>query len=301
MIEFPSNVTTQLFLLELGVDEPSEVNYEKPLNSMSNSNYLFNILDSSRKLVVRVDNDSNSKIIDRGIEKFNSIVVESLGIGPKICFSDGYKISEYINNSSIYDKSSNAHMKAACRSLAIMHNSDSPFQNNFDPIRMGLSYLSGVKDHDAEFELVYDDINNLSNLSSRLFSANGEKVPCQIDLVPENLLYANDEDKIYIIDQEYSGMFFREWDLACLASETDMDKLEESDFIRQYKEESGHNVSMELYYFCKSLCNLLWSAWALYYEETEGSMMDYFRLRYCKYLLSLREYKKIRRDFNEQT
>lgn len=314
-MKFPINESIESFLgsLDISLDE---LKFEGDLSSMSNSNYLFSTDKSYKKLVVRVDNASNSAIIDRGVERLNSKVVESLGIGPRILFSDGYKISEYITGACIYDKTNPAHLAALCKSLATLHRSTEVFQNRFDPIKMGYDYLNGIEQlYSEEAELaapsnkpVVIASNNSLQLSRRLrdelkelcfefdVTAPSEllMVPCQVDLVPENLLYSDYDGKLYIIDQEYSGMFYLEWDLAELASETAMTDSEESHLLESYEKASGYSVDRRLYYLCKAACNLLWSAWAVYFHETKSDMRDYFNLRYGNYITALNQYKEMK-------
>lgn len=294
-MKFPINDVIESFLDSLGISF-DDIKFEGDLSSMSNSNYLFGTDVSYKKLVVRVDNSSNSRIIDRQIEKLNSKVLESLGIGPRTCFVDGYKISEYITSPNSYDKTNKSHLAALCKSLSTMHHSTAPFANRFDPIKMGCDYLNGLQKPDRVSSAVYEDIRQLMIAFDRIAPPSSLMVPCQIDLVPENLIYSDYDGKLYIIDQEYSGMFYLEWDLACLASETAMTDEEEQELIKLYEQESGYSVDMRLYYLCKAACNLLWSAWALYYDENEGNMNSYFNLRYGNYIVARDQYKEMNKS-----
>lgn len=286
-MEFPINSEIESFLNELGI-EYDDLQLESDLYSMSNTNHLFKTSISHKKLVVRTNNDSNSLVIDRKAEEHNSKVLQDLGIGPKVCFSNRYKISEYLPATSHYDKSDTNHQREFCKSIATLHNSGRNFCSVFDPIRMGMDYLRMLKNPNslsAEVEV------NLMRMHEILLNYTSKHtfnlVPCQVDLVPENILYSDYDGKVYIIDQEYSGDFYAEWDLADLASECDMTEAEENNLRTQYSSESGRFTDFILYYICKALCNLLWAAWALYYEENEGNMMEYFLLRYYKYLTAL--------------
>ena len=87
-----------------------------------------------------------------------------------------------------------------------------------------------------------------------------------------------------------------EWDLADLASETNMDSDQERMLIEQYEAESGVQIDYKLYYICKALCNLLWASWALYYDENEGNMSSYFNLRYGNYVVARDYYKEMNKS-----
>lgn len=294
-MEFPINQVIESFLDTVGISF-DELKFESNLSSMSNSNYLFGTDLAHKKLVVRVDNDSNSQIINRGIEETNSQLLEALGIGPRVCFSDGYKISEYITSPRIYDKSSNGHLLALCKSLAILHNSDQVFWNLFDPIQMAQDYLSGLKNPDYLAETVASELEFIKKALHDSVTDQDTPVPCQVDLVPENLIYSEYDGKMYIIDQEYSGNFYPEWDLADLASETSMTPEEETELISLYELMAHRSINPQLYWVCKALCNLLWSAWALYYDENEGNMSSYFNLRYGNYIVARDHYKEMKSD-----
>lgn len=293
-MKFPINNSILGFLGELDI-QPDELKYQGDLSSMSNSNYLFGSNRVAHKqLVLRVDNASNSKIIDRSIEDSNSRILENLGIGPKVHFSDGYKISEYITSPSIYNKLDTQHNRALCRSLALLHNSSEKFKNIFHPCLMAHGYLNGLKNPSYLVKVIKSDLESIQSDISEFSSK--PMVPCQIDLVPENLIYSNYDGKMYIIDQEYSGMYYAEWDLADLASETNMDSDQERMLIEQYEAESGVQINYKLYYICKALCNLLWAAWALYYDENEGNMSSYFNLRYGNYVVARDYYKEMNKS-----
>lgn len=291
-MEFPINEVIESFLDTLGISF-DDIKFEGNLASMSNSNYLFGTDIAHKKLVVRVDNDSNSQIINREVEEINSQLLESLGIGPRVCFSKGYKISEYITSPTIYDKSDKRHLPALCKSLASLHGSDRVFWNLFDPIKMAQDYLAGLKNPEDMADIVSAEIEFIRRAIHESVTDRDIPVPCQVDLVPENLIYSEYDGKMYIIDQEYSGNFYPEWDLADLASETAMTPEEEAELLICYQHETHRVINLRLYWVCKALCNLLWSAWALYYEENEGNMSSYFNLRYGNYIVARDYYKEM--------
>lgn len=279
----PKDFQLRSFLASLGMN----CNLENlgPLSSMSNTNYLFIDPESGKKVVLRMDNSDNSQVINRSNESFNSKIMEDLGISPRALFFSryGFKVSEYLEGCSHYDRSDYHQIELLCQSLGLLHRSDADFHGNFNPTALGLKYLSELKSTSPQSEEVRSYLLKME-ADLKGYSRIDKMRPCQIDLVPENLLYVADKSKVFIIDQEYSGLFYKEWDLADLSVESNMDPDQDDYLIRSYEGLTSSYVDRTLFYYFKAYCDLLWSAWALYYEETEGNMMDYFWMRYQRFL-----------------
>ena len=93
-----------------------------------------------------------------------------------------------------------------------------------------------------------------------------EEVPCHIDPACSNFIIS-EEDKVYLIDWEYSGMFDPMWDIASYALGAKLSETEEAFFVRQYFQGEATVSEKERMLLHKIFQDYLWSLWTLFKEE----------------------------------
>jgi thiamine kinase-like enzyme len=110
------------------------------------------------------------------------------------------------------------------------------------------------------FEDYYEVKAQVMNLRSLLNELGMELRPCHNDTVPENFIKSG-EDKVYLIDWEYSGMNDPMWDIAAHSLESNFSEDDEELFLQTYfSGEVGSNYRKRI--LIHKVCqDFLWSIW----------------------------------------
>lgn len=110
-------------------------------------------------------------------------------------------------------------------------------------------------------------------------------------MVPENILL-NQED-IYIIDWEYSGMNDCMFDIAAFFLESQLSDKEKETFLLQYFENNLdiHIVKREILFY-QFTQDILWFVWTLIKEENNENFGDYGINRFKRALNNMSNIKK---------
>ena len=117
--------------------------------------------------------------------------------------------------------------------LKKLHNSDIVFDNIFDSFNEMEKYEKLSIKENGKFYDGYKEIKEkVFKLREKLKNFNIELKACHNDTVPENFIKS--ENKIYLIDWEYSGMNDPMWDLAAHSLECNFSKEEEKEFLSFY-------------------------------------------------------------------
>lgn len=117
-----------------------------------------------------------------------------------------------------------------------------------------------------------------------------------IDAVPDNFLFANDENKnqkIYLIDWEYAGMQDPHVDIAMFGIYALYDRKQMDQLIDLYFENKCPEIVRVKIYAYVAVCGLLWSNWCEYKRNLGVEFGEYalYQYRYAKeYYRIVKEY-----------
>jgi thiamine kinase-like enzyme/choline kinase/predicted transcriptional regulator len=256
----------------------------KPFGGMTNKNYKAKIGDE--EFVIRVSGAGTQDMINRMEEKMNSELASSLGINPEQMYFDettGLKIARFIPNAETLNPKTAKrpeNISQVASTLKELHTSNIKMVNDFDTFgklqqyeqltnRAGGSYFDDyaeVKSQVLELKEYYDKMH--VNL-----------LPCHNDTVPENFVRSND-DTLYLIDWEYSGMNDPLWDLAAFSMESGFSVTEEELFISHYFNGEPTIQERERILICKIFQDFLWSVWTLLKEACGDDFGPYGLNRY---------------------
>lgn len=251
------------------------------LGGMTNKNYLVEL--DFKKYVLRIPGEGTSFIIDRKNEKANLEAIKYENLDTRLFYFDvssGIKMTEYIENGETLNPLvAKGNLKRVAEKLKDLHSSNLEFTNIFNPFKEILKYEKMVKDLNGSFyedyEMVKKKVLSLENLLNNL----GINLkPCHNDTVPENFIIA--DDRVYLIDWEYSGMNDFLWDLAAFSIEANLSKEDEERFLRFYfndKIDDAIALKITIHKICQ---DFLWSIWTLLKEKTGVSFGDYGIRRY---------------------
>lgn len=281
------NVLKEFFNLDFSV---------KILGGMTNKNYLIT-LSNNKKYVVKQFGKGTEKFINRKIVENNIKANQKLGLDVPLVKYDcnnAVLISEYIDNSKTLTadiaKDINNISKIS-KALKLLHQSDIKFENTFNVFDEIIKYESFL--YKYKLTDIFKDYKNVRNeiykLSRNVNSIGVDIVPCHNDIVPENILIEN--EKLYLIDWEYSGMNDPMFDIASYFLENNFSSEEEKYFYELY----DNNISIEqktkvtIY---KISQDILWAIWAIYRYQCGVDYLQYGIDRYNRGVKMLYEYIK---------
>ncbi len=249
----------------LDVDE-SEIEDVVLAGGMTNKNYKVRI--SGKDYILRIPGNGTESMISRVNEKHNSKLANELDIDTHILYFDevsGIKISELIEDAETINAQTAKRedtMEMTTSILRKLHNSELEFKNTFDVFKEIIKYEKLLKDVNGNnFEDYLDIRNKVMNLENILENLGRDVKPCHNDTVAENFIKGNN-DKLYLIDWEYSGNNDPMWDLAAHIIECDFNIDEEELFLQKYFEtnevQEKYKTKILIYKICQ---DFLWSLW----------------------------------------
>lgn len=263
--EFKEKHITQLILDIMGEEYSIKSPIEK-LGGMNNNNYRINT--NKKDLVFRLPGKGSNESVDRDNELANSQLAHSIGLDCNIIYFDkvsGIKITEYIEEAetlNITTAKREDNMELMANALNILHGSCKRFHRDFMPFKQIEEYKDTIINEDKDLLEEYNHLDEVVNfLRIKLQNMPIEYVPCHLDAWPENFIKS--QDKIYLIDWEYSANYDRLWDVVSIGLECNYSPNEEELFYSKYfgrKPLEKENCKMNL---LKVLMDMYWSMWAL--------------------------------------
>lgn len=290
------NLLRQYIIDALNIDE-SLITDIIPCGGMTNKNYKVTI--DGKLYILRVPGAGTEEMIDRKIEKENAELGYKIGIDAKILYFDaetGIKISEYIKDAETLTpmaakKESN--MKAVTDILRTLHNSDIRFNNRFDILGKIKTYEDLIKKYDGENFGDYDETReNVMKVYKALEDMKLEDMPCHNDTVPENFIKGSN-DKMYLIDWEYSGMNDTMWDLAAHSIECKFSEDEEELLLKLYLGENPSDDIKKRILIHKIMQDFLWAIWTVLKEAKGDDFGTYGLDRYNRAKENIKKFEEL--------
>ncbi|CEK32877.1 choline kinase,CTP:phosphocholine cytidylyltransferase involved in choline phosphorylation for cell surface LPS epitopes,thiamine kinase,Choline/ethanolamine kinase [[Clostridium] sordellii] len=253
------------------------------VGGMTNKNFKFFM--NNEYYILRIPGNGANKIISRHDEKYNSLIISDLELDTDILYFNeetGIKIAKYINNAETINQETAKKkdtMIETTNLLRTLHKSKLKFSNEFNVFNKIEEYEKILKQSNGnnfkDYFLVKHKVLELKKILENLGE---ESVPCHNDAVPEN--FVKSDDKLYLVDWEYSGMNDPIWDLAAHCLECDFSNNEEELFLSLYfnKEvEPRYKTKMLIYKICQ---DFLWSMWTNIKEADGDDFGTYGEYRY---------------------
>ncbi|WP_210470582.1 choline/ethanolamine kinase family protein [Sporosarcina sp. 6E9] len=247
---------------------------------MTNLNYLVTI--DSTNFIVRIPGNGTEEFIDRRIEKENLEYASSLGINPALRYfnlENGLKITKKIVNASTLTPEIASEEKMLIKVADVfrtVHNSNRKMSNRFELFEMMANFEKLALEAGAELFNGFDEVKSeVISLQAYFNNQNIVETPCHIDPACSNFIMSDEEDKVYLIDWEYSGMFDPMWDIAAHALGAKLSETEEAFFVRQYFQREATVSEKERMLLHKIFQDYLWSLWTLFKEEIGDDFGSY--------------------------
>lgn len=256
----------------LGIDE-KDIKEILPVGGMTNKNYKAFV--NNKAYIVRIPGAGTSSMINRKDEMINSKLAAEEGIDAKILFFDeesGVKIAELIKGGETLNPATakkKENMELVVGALRTLHNSNLKMKNRFDVFEKIEDYENLVKKVNGTlFKDYYEIKERVLKLEKTLDKYGMEIKPCHNDTVPENFVKDINE-RMFLIDWEYSGLNDPMWDLAAHSIECDFSEDDEELFLNLYFNnltEEKHKIRILIYKICQ---DFLWSIWTVL-KEAQG-------------------------------
>lgn len=256
------------------------------INGLTNKNY--KVSTENNEYILRIPGNGTEKMINRKIEKENTVLVNELNIDAKLLYFDedsGIKISEFIKEAKALDKnkcSYKINMKKITNIFKILHKSNKLMKNEFNIINKIQEYETLLSECNGEFfEDYYFYREQIFKLEEVMCNLGKEITSCHNDSLAENFILDKNE-KLYLIDWEYSGLNDYTWDLASCILENEFSKYEEELFLNYYFEGNVEEKIMIKVLINKIYQDFLWSIWALVKSYNGDDLMEYGLNRYIR-------------------
>jgi len=275
------------------VDKKNIKNVAVLKKGMTNRSFTFQV--NNKKYIMRIPGEGTDKIINRKNEFNVYNMIKNKDICEKIIYINpynGYKITEYINNTRVCDTNNNSDLIICMNKLKKFHNMQLKVEHSFNLFDQ-INYYEALWDGKPS---VYRDYkktkNNIFQLKEFIEKHKERDSLTHIDAVPDNFLIVdknNQESDIYLIDWEYAAMQDPHVDIAMFCIYALYSKEEIDNLINIYFDNMcPRNVRIKIYCYI-AICGLLWSNWCEYKQHL-GIEFGEYSLKQYRYA---KEYFKI--------
>lgn len=248
----------------LSIDSSKIKNISVLKKGMTNRSFLFEV--DRQKYIMRVPGNGTKELINRKEELDVYSKIKEKGISDDIIYinaENGYKITKYIDNARCCDKDNKDDLKRCMKFLKIFHDMNLKVEHTFD-IFKSIDFYETLRNGQKSVYKDYDSTKEKVKLLKN-YIENSEKrfCLCHIDANCDNFLF-DKNDKIYLIDWEYSAMQDPHLDIAMFCIYSLYDKKQIDDLIDIYFENNCKTEDRIKIYAYISACGLLWSNWCEY-------------------------------------
>lgn len=229
------------------------------------TNRVYRLETDKGTFFLRLPREETAGLVDRAAEANNIALAASLGLAlpPLYCNSDaGILVTPAV---TVVGSIPQDFPQSLGNTLGRLHVSGVKFSGVLDPnevYRAQRESLKSLPEFEDEFEPLELTLQHHLAGSGHDVSSQ-ELVPSHGDLSPGNCLV--DQDRIWLIDWEYSGMSEPAWDIAYAIQENDFSVDQEQQFLGAYRGATGSRLfpaatRLEL---LKARCDAVSALWAL--------------------------------------
>ena len=258
---------------------------------MTNRSFLFSC--KGKKYIMRIPGEGTDQLINRKEEAQVYQIIKEKNICDEIIYinpNNGYKITEFIEESRVCDPNNVDDLKMCMKKLKEFHALDLSVDHEFDIFKQ-IDFYEKLWDGTSS---VYKDYEKTKQHVFRLKDYINEHIDkkclSHIDAVPDNFLFTKSGD-IRLIDWEYAGMQDPHVDIAMFCIFALYNKQQVDRLINIYFENKCEKETRLKIYCYIAACGLLWSNWCEYkrnlgVEFGEYSLRQYrFAKDYYKFFM----------------
>ena len=267
-----------------------------PINDgITNINYEIIVDKKSFFLSIPSPNSENLNINYKN-KYYNNKICGEINISPKVIHfieSENLLITEFINSkhSSLDMFQSPNEIERLVKNIKCLH-SARPFLKNFNMFDRITSYQNILNKYGLSPK-INKYVNHVKSLQNKLYVPNHKLVPCHNDLLSENII--NKDNKIFIIDFDYSGNNDPCFELGNLSVEMEYDDNQISELVKSYYGEVNENVLFRVN-LQGVVSDIGWSLWSYIQAKNSNLNFDYetyaaYRLERAINKIESKEYK----------
>jgi len=242
--------------------------------------------------------DSNSKLlnIDYKNKYYNNKICGEINISPRVIYfieSENLLVTEFIQSkasSSVIFQSSKE-IEQLVKNIKLLHNAN-PFLRNFNMLSQ-ISYYQNILSKDYLSQKLNRYVNNIKSLKNQLYLPHHKLVPCHNDLLAANII--NKNNKIFIVDFDYSGNNDPCFELGNLSVEMEYDDEQINKLVKSYYGEINENIISRVN-LQGVVSDIGWSLWSYVQVKNSNLNFDYnahaiFRLERALNKMESKEYE----------
>ncbi|WP_342433593.1 NTP transferase domain-containing protein [Neobacillus sp. FSL H8-0543] len=278
--------------LKIDVDMVGSV---EALGGLTNRN--FKVTIGEEEFAARIPGKGTEQYINRLDEKVNTEVANKLGIQPEVIYFNehsGLKIVRFIPNAETLNPQTGKREDNLTQVAAIfnkLHTSGESFRSVFSVFEKTGEYEAVIAELKGKLFDGHEEVRQqVMELQEYYQSLNIPLVPCHVDPLAENFVKSGN-DKMYLIDWEYSGMNDPLWDIAAYIIEAELSPSEEKLFLLEYFEGVVTRESEEQLLINKIFVDFLWTLWALMKEAGGEDFGSYGITRFNRAKGFLQQFK----------
>lgn len=280
----------------LNIDDSTIEKIEK-LGGLTNKNYKVRI--NGEDLVARVPGNGTNQLINRVNEKINASIAYNIGLDTEAIYFDentGLKITRFIKDAETINPTTGKredNMELIAGVLRTLHSCTDMFKKTFDPFVDTVFYEEILLGANGKiYEDYYDLKEKFMPLKGELLELGMVYTPCHLDALAENFVKSG-EDKMYLIDWEYSGNYDKLWDVATISVEFELSEDEEELFFTKYFGKEPSEAERKRILIHKIIQDMCWSMWsAAKVAKGDQYLEDYSLHRYNRGKALLFKYLK---------
>lgn len=279
----------------------SEENYKnvERLGGMTNHSYKVT-MPNGREYLMRVPGEGTEEMINRKDEKKSTELACKLGIDTELLYFDdnGIKVMNFIHGAKEVTSEimkSDEVLKQAADIFRKLHTCGEDTGVKFEVFEMTELYENIIKKNNVKlYDDYYDCKNEVMRIKKEMDEINGAKVvPCHNDSLLANWVL-DENNKLFLIDWEYSGMNEAMWDLSCLSIESDFNEEDDDKLLKLYYQRDYNENEKKYFIAAKMYVDLLWTLWGLTRVPFDGDFMqEYADERYNRLKMNIEKYKRI--------
>lgn len=287
---FSSSLNSQYINIiceKLQVKRSEISNFSLLKSGMTNRSFLFEC--KSKRYIFRIPGEGTEKLISRKQEADVYKAIKDMNLGENTIYFDaenGYKISEFIENTHNCDPQNFEEVKSCISFLKSFHQMNLQVEHSFDLFGQ-IEYYESLRNRTSAYTDYEKTKQNVFSLKNYIDNAEKSRCLTHIDAVPDNFIIS--DKRIFLIDWEYSSMQDPHIDIAMFAIYSMYTKEETDRLIDIYFDGRCPKQQRLKIYCYMSVCGFLWSNWceykaALGVDFGEYSLQQYrYAKEYYKY------------------
>ena len=269
-------------------------NYAGPIERLGG---LTNLVYRVGEHCLRVPGKGTEEYIDRSNEAVAAREAARAGVSPEVLYADadsGLMVTRFIDNTQTMTpeafRSRTGAPARAGQAFRKLHRSGAEFPFHFELFQMIDEYLGILSTKDVALPDGYHDVvAEAETVRAALAVHPAEPAPCHCDPLCENFL--DTDERMWIVDWEYSGMNDPMWDLGDLSVEGEFDAAQDEEMMTAYFGRSATAAEHGRVVIYKAMCDLLWTLWGLIQLANENPVDDFRayadgRFARCKQLMA---------------